>query len=89
MVSGEFGHLPEYREVTGTPREVYGPYWAIVGERGEGSLGGGAPPKPNPNWVGGRPPFPSPSLPLPSSPNPTREGGDPTPGGSRTPLGAP
>ena len=29
MVSGEFGHLPEYREVTGTPREVYGPYWAI------------------------------------------------------------
>ena len=33
MVPGEFGHIPEYREVTGTPREVYGPYWAIVGER--------------------------------------------------------
>ena len=25
MVPGEFGHLPEYREVTGTPREVDGP----------------------------------------------------------------
>ena len=31
---------------------LIGPYW----ERGEGSLGGGAP-KPNPNWVGDRPPF--------------------------------
>ena len=25
MVSGEFGHLPEYREVTGNPRGAYGP----------------------------------------------------------------
>ena len=33
MVPGEFGHIPKYREVTGTPREVYGPYWAILGER--------------------------------------------------------
>ena len=24
------GFLPEYREVTGTPRESYGPYWALV-----------------------------------------------------------
>ena len=30
MVPGEFGHLPEYREVTGIPRGIYGPYWAIV-----------------------------------------------------------
>ena len=33
MVPGEFGHLPKYREVIGTPRGVYGPYWALVGER--------------------------------------------------------
>ena len=25
MVPGEFGHIPEYREVTGTPRELSGP----------------------------------------------------------------
>ena len=25
MVLGEIGILPEYREVTGTPRELYGP----------------------------------------------------------------
>ena len=24
------GILPEYREVTGTPREPNGPYWALV-----------------------------------------------------------
>ena len=33
MVPGEFENIPEYREVTGTTREVYGPYWDIVGER--------------------------------------------------------
>ena len=87
MVLGEFGHIPEYHEVTGTPQEVYGPYWAIVGERRREQRRG-RPPKPNPNWEGGRPPFPSSFLPLPSTPSPTREGGDPTPGGSRTPHGA-
>ena len=40
MVPDEFGHFSEYREVTGTPRGVYGPYWAL-GERQRGS--GGAP----------------------------------------------
>ena len=30
MVPDEFGHLPEYREVTGTPQGVYGPYWALL-----------------------------------------------------------
>ena len=30
MIPGEIGHLPMYREVTGTPRGVYGPYWALV-----------------------------------------------------------
>ena len=28
MVPGEIGILPEYREVTGTPRGVNGPTWA-------------------------------------------------------------
>ena len=31
-VPGEIGILPEYRGVTGTPRGVNGPYWALVGE---------------------------------------------------------
>ena len=34
MVSDEFGHLQEYREVTGTPRGLNGPTWALVEERG-------------------------------------------------------
>ena len=70
------GGLPE------PPGELMGlnrPLW----KRGGGGQGG--PPKPNPNWEGGRPPFPSVPLPLPSSPTPTREGGKPTPTGSRTP----
>ena len=32
-VPGEIGILPEYREVTGTPREPYGPSWALVERR--------------------------------------------------------
>ena len=36
MVSDEFGHLPKYREVTGTPRGLNGPTWALVEEIGEG-----------------------------------------------------
>ena len=66
-VPGEIGSIPELREVIGTPREVYGPYWALVERRGK-EQGRGRPPKPNPNWEGGRPPFllPSPSsFPLP------------------------
>ena len=82
MVPGEFGHIPEYQEVTGTPREVYGPYWAIVGERIREPRRG----PPSPIRIG-CPPLSFPFSPLPSSPNPTREGGNPTPGGSRTPLG--
>ena len=90
MVPGEFGHLPEYREVTGTPP---GSQWALLGLSGreEGPARWRAPPKPNPNWVGGRPPL---SVPLsPSSffsySNKGR-GWKPTPTGSRTPpLGAP
>ena len=74
MVPGEFGHLLEYRGVTGPPGEymgLIGPYW----ERGGGGQGGGAPPSPIRIGVGARPPFPSPSLLLPSFPTPTREGG--------------
>ena len=66
MVPGENGSIPEHREVTGTPRELYGPYWALVGERGKEQRRG-VPPKPNPNWRG--------AVPLSFSPNPTREGG--------------
>ena len=48
----------EPRKVTGTPREVYGPYWVLVERTGK-EQGRGRPPQPNPNWEGGRPPFPS------------------------------
>ena len=52
----------EPREVTGTLREVYGPYWAHVGRREKEQGKGARPPKPNPNWGGGpAPPFLSPS----------------------------
>ena len=56
------------RGVTGTPQGVYGSYWALVGERRRQPRWG-RPPKPNPNWGGGRPPFPS-------SSTPTRKGGN-------------
>ena len=48
MVPGEIGHIRVHREVTETTREVYGPYWTIVGERRREQRRG-APPKPNPN----------------------------------------
>ena len=35
MVPGEIRNLPEHREVIGTPREVYGPYWVLVERRGK------------------------------------------------------
>ena len=63
MVPGEIRIIPKHREVIGTPREVYGPYWALVERRGK-EQGRGLPHKPNPNWEG--PPFPSSLLPLPS-----------------------
>ena len=55
-VSDRFGHFPEYRGVTGTPRGLNGPTWALVEERGGGQEEP-PPPKPNPNWEGGQPPF--------------------------------
>ena len=55
MVSDEFGHIPEYRGVTGTPRGLNGPTWALVEERRGREKVEGMPPKPNPNWVGGCP----------------------------------
>ena len=36
MVSDEFGHILEYRGVTGTRRGLNGNTWALVEERGEG-----------------------------------------------------
>ena len=71
MVPDEFGHFPEYREVTGTLGELMG----FSRREEEAAKVEGVPRKPNPNWVWGRPPFPSLSLPLPFSPTPTREGG--------------
>ena len=47
MVPGEIGHLLEYRGVTGTPRGVSGPYWALV-EKRRGSPTWAA--RPSPPW---------------------------------------
>ena len=92
MVPGVIGYIPEYREVTETPRGFNGPTWALV-EKRRGDQGRPRAPSPSsPNWTrrgGGAPlSFLSPSS-FPLSPNPTRKGGSPTPGGSRTPPGAP
>ena len=38
-VPGEIGILPEYREVTGTPRGLNGPTWALVERKKEGEGG--------------------------------------------------
>ena len=43
-VPGEIGILPGYREVTGTPREPYGPSWALVEKREEAAHTWPAPP---------------------------------------------
>ena len=74
MVLGEIGTIPELREVIGAPP---GGIWALMGssgKEGKGAREGALPPKPNPNWEGVGPPFLPPSLILPSSPTPTREG---------------
>ena len=57
MVSDEFGHLPEYREVTGTPRGLNGPTWALVEERGGGQEVGAHPLSPIRIGRGSGPPF--------------------------------
>ena len=68
MVPGEIGILPEYREVTGTPRGVNGPTWPKREKRKE--QGGGRAPLPLLVRIGqgkgsGAPPF---LLPLPLFP---------------------
>ena len=85
MVPDEIRHIPEYREVTGPPREVYGPYWALVEKRGKEKRRG-HPPKANPKW---EPPFPSSFLPLPSLLIQLGKGGILLPVGVGLPLGAP
>ena len=88
-VPGEIVILPDYREVTGTPRGVIGPTWAMREKRravqgrprapsslvriGQGRWGGDAPLSSSP----------------PLSFSTKARGGSPTPGGSRTPPGAP
>ena len=57
MVPDEFGHFLKYREVTGTPRGVYGPYWALVKKRRGKEKVGGAPPLAQYELGGGRPPL--------------------------------
>src|SRR3954467_13763078 len=98
MVPGEIGILPEYRRGYRNPSGVNGPHGPKV-EKRRGGQGLAARPLPSsPNWTrrGAAPPFPSLSLslslslfPPPVNPIPTRFGGNPTPGGSRTPWRAP
>ena len=74
-VPEKFRIKSECWRVTGTPRGVNGPYWALVEDRRR-RPGGGRPPKPNPNWGGGPgPPFLLSFPPFLPSPTPTREGG--------------
>ena len=63
-VSGEIGILPEYREVTGTPRGLNGPTWALVEIEGSKGSVGHAPQGPNRIGLGQRGPAPSFLLPL-------------------------
>ena len=64
-VPGKIGTIPDHREVIRTPREVYGPYWAIVVVKRGRPRRGRAPLKPNLNWVGAGPPFLPPLSPFP------------------------
>ena len=65
MVPIRFGDLSEYREAIGTPREVNGPYWALVERGKKGHEVARASPQPKPNWIrggGATPPSFSPFL---------------------------
>ena len=62
MVPGEIGTIPELREVIGTPREVYEPFWALVERRGKEQ--GRGPPQAQSELGGG--PAPLSFLPLSS-----------------------
>src|SRR4051812_21791791 len=91
MVPSENGNLPEYREVTGTPREhngPHGPYWKKEKRAGQGPRA--SPPFPSPSRTRRRGRRPSLSLPPPGNlvglGLGAGGGGNPTPGGSRTPL---
>ena len=83
-----------YRSTGGLP-EPPGGYWASwaqVVEEERRPRGSRAPLPPKSELDkegGGAPPFLPLSLLFPPSPNPTRKGGIPTPGGSRTPPSAP
>ena len=93
MVPEKFGYFSEYREVTGTPQGVYGPYWALVEKEGSKQGVGRAPHRPKRNcfrvWGAG-PFFPSPLLLFPPSPSRNRKGGANLLGvGLPPPLGAP
>ena len=54
MVPKKSGDFLEYREVTGTPRESYWAYWAIVEERRKATGGGTPPPLPQSELDKGR-----------------------------------
>src|SRR3954464_8006689 len=93
MVPGEIGILSEYRGGYQNPPGVNGPHGPKV-EKRRGGQGLAACPLPSsPNWTrrGGGAPLSlslSLSFPLPVNPIPTRFGGIPTLGGSRTPWRA-
>ena len=91
MVPGVIGYIPEYWGFTGTPRRLMG-LMGPSGGRGEAAKGQprAPPPKSELDKEGGgrRPPFLSPSLSFPLLSYSNKEGGSPTPGGSRTPHGA-
>ena len=91
MVLGEIGIIPEHREVIGTPREVYGPYWTLVERRGKDQGKGRDPPPQAQSELGGGPaPLsflpPSSSFPLPLQ---IGKGGVLLPVGVGLPFGVP
>ena len=74
-VPGEIGILPDYREVTGTPREPYGPSWALVERRkGQPKVAAPLPPPLVLLGLGEVAGHPSPSFPL-GNPSWNRIGG--------------
>ena len=83
------------RVFSGVPesyRNSPGSIWALLGFRGKREERLGAPPRPSPNWTRGRgcaPPSFSSLPPFLDSYSYYLEGGNPTPGGSKTPHGPP